>query len=504
MTDCDVLIVGAGPTGLVLALWLTKLGVKARIVDKTAAPGTASRALAVQARTLEFYRQLDLAEAVIERAHKVPGVNLWTRGEHRARIAFEDVGRGLTRFPGLWVFPQDEHERLLIGRLSAMGVFVERERELVGFSENADRVSATLRCADGTAESCEARFLAACDGAHSLIRETLGVGFPGGDYAQIFYVADVEASGRPIDGELHIDLDEADILAVFPLRGRRRARLIGTVRDERAKQAETLLFEDVSERAITHLKVRVEATNWFSTYRVHHRVAEHFRKGRSFLLGDAAHIHSPAGGQGMNTGIGDAINLAWKLKAALDDRAPGALLDSYEIERIAFARKLVKTTDQAFALATAEGQFADLVRLWVAPAVIPGAFMFEAVRDLAFRTVSQISLNYRGGPLSEGKAGSVRGGDRLPWVAANGSDNHEALSDMRWQAHVYGEPHPALAGWRSRLPIKVFPWTPQHARAGLVRDALYLVRPDGYVGLADEAAAPDRLERYFSARGLTP
>src|SRR5271165_6089562 len=251
MTDCDVLIVGAGPTGLVLALWLTKLGVKARIVDKTAAPGTASRALAVQARTLEFYRQLDLAEAVIERAHKVPGVNLWTRGEHRARIAFEDVGRGLTRFPGLWVFPQDEHERLLIGRLSAMGVFVERERELVGFSENADRGSATLRCADGTAESCEARFLAACDGAHSLIRETLGVGFPGGDYAQIFYVADVEASGRPIDGELHIDLDEADFLAVFPLRGRRRARLIGTVRDERAKQARNASLRG-RERARNH------------------------------------------------------------------------------------------------------------------------------------------------------------------------------------------------------------------------------------------------------------
>ena len=148
MTDCDVLIVGAGPTGLVLALWLTKLGVKARIVDKTAGPGTASRALAVQARTLELYRQLDLAEAVIERAHRVPGVNLWTRGENRARIAFEDVGRGVTRFPGLWIFPQDEHERILIDRLSAMGVLVERERELIGFSENA--VASRRRCATRT------------------------------------------------------------------------------------------------------------------------------------------------------------------------------------------------------------------------------------------------------------------------------------------------------------------------------------------------------------------
>src|SRR5271166_198710 len=503
MTGCDVLVVGAGPTGLVLALWLTKLGARVRILDKTGEPGTTSRALAIQARTLELYRQLDLADAVVERAHKVPAVNLWARGERKARVSFEEVGVGLTPYPNLRMFPQDEHEKLLIARLAAMGVQVERRTELIGYADGGDRVVAQLRHAGGADETCEAAYLAGCDGARSVVRETMGVGFPGGTYQQVFYVADVEASGPALDGELHVDLDDADFLAVFPLAGQGRARLIGTVRGERAERAETLRFEDVSDRAITSLKVAVERAHWFSTYRVHHRVAEHFRKGRAFLLGDAAHIHSPAGGQGMNTGIGDAINLAWKLRAALDDRAPGALLDSYEIERIAFARKLVKTTDQAFALATAEGQFADLVRLWVAPAVIPGAFMFEAVRDLAFRTVSQISLNYRGGPLSEGKAGSVRGGDRLPWVAANGSDNHEALSDMRWQAHVYGERHPGLAGWRSRLPIKVFPWTPQHARAGLVRDALYLVRPDGYVGLADEAAAPDRLERYFSARGLT-
>ena len=183
--------------------------------------------------------------------------------------------------------------------------------ELVGFSDEDDRVKATLRHSDATVENCESAFLAGCDGAHSLVRETLATGFPGGDYAQIFYVADVEASGPPIDGELHVDLDEADFLAVFPLKGEGRARLVGTVSGERADRAEKLRFENVSERAIQNLKVKVEAVNWFSTYRVHHRVAGRFREGRAFLLGDAAHIHSPAGGQGMNTGIGDAINLAW-------------------------------------------------------------------------------------------------------------------------------------------------------------------------------------------------
>ena len=338
--DCDVLIVGAGPTGLVLALWLTRLEVKVRIIDKTAAPGTTSRALAVQARTLELYGQLGLSDVVVERGHKVPAVNLWVKGEPAARLPFETIGADLTPYPFLHIFPQDQHERLLIERLTALGVSVERHTELSGFAEEGETIAARLRGADGREETCRARYIAGCDGASSRVRETMATGFPGGTYRQVFYVADVDADGPALDGELHLDLDEADFLAVFPLAGRGRARLIGSVRDARADRAESLEFADVSDRAINHLKVRVNKVNWFSTYRVHHRVAEHFRKSRAFLLGDAAHIHSPAGGQGMNTGIGDAINLAWKISAVCAGRATDKLLDSYEIERIGFARKL--------------------------------------------------------------------------------------------------------------------------------------------------------------------
>jgi 2-polyprenyl-6-methoxyphenol hydroxylase-like FAD-dependent oxidoreductase len=192
------------------------------------------------------------------------------------------------------------------------------------------------------------------------VRDTIGTGFPGGTYRQVFYVTDVEAAGPPLNCELHVDLDEADFLGVFPLSGKGRARLIGTVRDERADRVDTLKFEDVSGRAIKHLKVDVQNVNWFSTYHVHHRVAEHFRKGRTFLV-DAAHIHSPAGGQGVNTGIGDAINLAWKLAAVLASHAPDSLLDSYEAERIGFARRLVATTDRVFSFVTAEGRIADII-----------------------------------------------------------------------------------------------------------------------------------------------
>ncbi|THD76206.1 MAG: FAD-dependent oxidoreductase [Phenylobacterium sp.] len=506
MNRTQVLIVGAGPTGLVLALWLAKQGVQVRIVDKTEEPGTTSRALAVQARTLELYRQLDLAETVVARGHRVPAVNMWVRGEKAARLPFEIVAEDLTPYAFLEIFPQDEHERLLIERLAGFGVTVERRTELVGFTEAGDGILARLRGPDGELV-CEADYIAGCDGARSVVRETLGTGFPGGTYRQVFYVADVEAAGPAVDGELHVDLDEADFLAIFPLKGEGRARLIGTVRDARAEHPEDLKFEDVSARAIEHLKIEVTRVNWFSTYRVHHRVTDHFRKGRAFLLGDAAHIHSPAGGQGMNTGLGDAINLAWKLAAVLAGRAPDKLLDSYETERIAFARRLVATTDRVFSVATAEGRFAELVRTRIVPAVFPRAIALEPVRDYVFRTISQITLNYRGAPLSAGAAGEVRGGDRLPWVSVDGQDNYGPLSAIAWQVLVYGAAKPELTAWcaANGVPLHVQAWRPEHGEAGLAKDALYLLRPDTYVALADGSGAPAAaLAHYFADRGLSP
>jgi 2-polyprenyl-6-methoxyphenol hydroxylase-like FAD-dependent oxidoreductase len=504
VTDSDVLIVGAGPTGLVLALWLTRCGVSVRIIDRTAEPGSTSRALAVQARTLELYRQLDLADTVVKRGYKVPAVNLWARGEHAARLGFESVGSQLTPFPFLEIFPQDQHERLLIERLQSLGVTVERRSEFLGFSDTGERISARLLGADGREESCECCYLAGCDGARSRVREVLGVDFPGGTYRQLFYVADVEGDGPAVNAELNVDLDEADFLGIFPLAGARRARLIGTVRDERADRPESLRFEDVSGRAMAHLKLEVRKVNWFSTYHVHHRVAGHFASGRAFLLGDAAHIHSPVGGQGMNTGIGDAVNLAWKLAAVLSGRATQALLETYEPERIGFARRLVGTTDRIFSFVSADGWIADAVRTRLVPLVLPGAIALEPVREFLFRTVSQIMINYRGTTLSAGSAGQVYGGDRLPWVASGSTDNHASLQRMLWQVHVYGSAAERLREEcaKLRLPLQEFPWTPAHQAAGLRRDALYLLRPDTYVALADPDADPVRLDRYFTERNL--
>jgi 2-polyprenyl-6-methoxyphenol hydroxylase-like FAD-dependent oxidoreductase len=504
MTGQLVLIIGAGPTGLVLALWLTKLGVSVRIIDKTAEPGTTSRAVAVQARTLELYRQLDLSGAVAAAGIKVAGLNLWVSGTKAARVPLGRMGAGLSPFPYALTYPQDAHERLLIDRLDALGVRVERRTELVRFEQHPASVRAVLKRPDGSEETCEAAYLAGCDGARSTVRETLATGFPGGTYSGLFYVADVDAAGPAADGEIHVDLEQADFLAVFPLKGVGRLRLIGPVSWEPAREHREPTFDDIGERATENLKLAITNVNWLSTYHVHHRVAARFREGRAFLLGDAAHVHSPVGGQGMNTGIGDAVNLAWKLAAVLNGGACDRLLATYERERIGFARRLVATTDRAFTVVTKQGRVAQWVRTRLVPLIAPLLFRVAPVRRFLFRTVSQIGINYRNSPLSVGAAGGVRGGDRLPWVQTGpGTDNFAALASLTWQVHVYGEPRPGLAEVCAdlQLPLHRFAWQSEMRRAGLLRAALYLVRPDGYVALAAPYADPERLRAYFSAGG---
>jgi 2-polyprenyl-6-methoxyphenol hydroxylase-like FAD-dependent oxidoreductase len=186
--ETEVLIVGAGPTGLVLALWLTRLGVKVRIIDKAAESGTTSRALAVHARILEFYDQIDIAREIVDRGLKMGAVTLWVAGKERGRIVFGDMGQGVSPFPYALIFPQDEHERLLIDRLKTLGVAVERPVELVDIDDKDAGVVARLRRPDGSEEAAATAFAAGCDGAHSIVREAVKVGFPGGTYSHIFYV----------------------------------------------------------------------------------------------------------------------------------------------------------------------------------------------------------------------------------------------------------------------------------------------------------------------------
>ena len=503
MTGPLVLITGAGPTGLVLALWLTKLGVNVRIVDNTSEPGTTSRALAVQARTLEFYHQVGIDDAVIAGGVKIKNLNLWVKGHRAARVPLQDTGKGVTPYAFALVFPQDAHERLLIEQLGKIGVPIERQTEFLRLTQHDVGVTATLRRPDGSQEICEASYIAGCDGASSTVRGQLGIGFPGGTYTGLFYVADVKAKGEAVDGDLNVDIEDADFILLFPLKGRGHVRLVGTVRDLPEGDQGKLSFDAVKGKAIEHLKLDIENVNWLSSYRVHHRVALRFRDRRAFLLGDAAHIHSPVGGQGMNTGIGDAVNLAWKIAAVLKDNAPESLLETYEPERIGFARRLVATTDRGFTIVTRRGGFAGVVRTRIVPLVVPLLFRLGAMRRLLFRTVSQTQVNYRDSSLSAGTAGKVQGGDRLPWVELeSGEDNFASLTSLKWQVHVYGEVQRGVseACTELRLPLHVFAWEQSMRRVGFQNGAIYLVRPDGYVALAGPSANPDRLRQNFTER----
>ena len=205
----------------------------------------------------------------------------------------------------------------------------------------------------------------------------------------------------------------------------------------------------------------------------------------------------------MNTGIGDAVNLAWKLAAVVHQRMHPSVLDTYEPERIAFARRLVETTDRAFTSVTSRSALARFVRLVVVPALLPRLVALAAVRRAMFRTVSQTAINYRRSSLSAGTAGTVHGGDRLPWLNTDApSDNFTPLRSLDWQVHVYGDPSAALQALcgQRRLALHVFPWRPGTAATGLRRDALYLVRPDGYVALADADGRAEAVAAYFDAR----
>jgi 2-polyprenyl-6-methoxyphenol hydroxylase-like FAD-dependent oxidoreductase len=535
----QILICGAGPTGLVLAIWLAKRRIPFRIIDKAAQHGTASRALVLHARTLEFYRQLGLDRAVVASSHPIDQARLWVHQHVAGTVKFGGVATDTTPFPYVLVFPQDEHEALLERELNQLGKKVERRTELLSYEECPGGLKVQLRKADGEPENGLFTWLIGCDGARSRVREITGAGFPGGTYEHTFYVADITGSGPVINHDLNIALDDSDFLAVFPLKEEGRARLIGTVetasetaeamlpydrgnsvgsgaRDggaqghaedrstaeavhpgdtivAEAATTETLQWEDVSKDIFRRLKLDIKEVNWFSTYRVHHRVASFFRKGRVFLLGDAAHVHSPLGGQGMNTGIGDAINLGWKLEAVLRRGAPDSLLDTYEQERITFARNLVATTDRAFTFVNKKSSLATNVRTRIAPLVLPLLFERPGMRRYLFRLISQTRITYRNTPLATGVHGAIHSGDRLPWLRQQ--DNYAPLKSLDWQLHCYGDARLDLLTWceRTKLPLHFF------LPAGPLKPGtLCLVRPDGYIGWIGRSNDLAALSRYVT------
>ena len=496
-SETDVLIAGAGPTGLMLALWLTRLKVRVRIVDPKSGPTVETRAIVVQARTLEFYDQLGLGDEARARGQHFDAFSLWVRSKEEATVSFSDVATDLTPHPRLNTLTQDQNEDLLVAALRVEGVEVEWGSQLTDFTQDGTGVTARLehgKEAQTAVETLNAHYLAGCDGGRSLVRHKLGLGFTGGTSSGTFFVADTEARGTFRKNSLNVLLSRDAFFVLFPMKGANRQRIVGIFPED---EAEAHGFEAVRPQIEASRVVSVEKVHWFSLYRVHHRVAEHFRRGRTFVLGDAGHVHSPLGGQGMNTGLGDAVNLAWKLAQALRYENE-ALLDSYEAERMPFARALVASTDRAFGLISSPRASARALRTRILPAVL-GPFTYpRPIRLEIFLRLSQLRIRYPQSPLSEGQAGRVRGGERLPWVRLEDSSNFDTLKSLEWQLHVYGKAPISLESWcRARaLPLHVLPFTPAARHAGLAKDALYLVRPDGYIGLALPTFREEELTRY--------
>lgn len=489
MPALEVLIVGAGPSGLMLALELRRHGVRPRVVDALPGPSPLSRALVLHARTLELLDRHGLAELFVQEAEIVRGAALRRAGRLAVTAPLGRIGAGLSPFPFLLVLFQDRTESLLREALAAHGVAVEWNTTLTRLTQDATGATAILQGAAGPPAAVRVAYVAGCDGARSAVRHALGITFPGGTYEQLFFVADTRAEGLDPDPEvgrvLQAVLGARTFYALFPM-PQGHTRIIGLLPD--GIPQETATFADVRPALERAGHIRVREVNWFSTYRVHHRVAEHFRQGRAFLVGDAGHVHSPAGGQGMNTGLGDAVNLGWKLAAALRHPAPAALLDTYEAERRPFAQQLVATTDRAFRAATRATGWASFVRTRLVPLLLPMVLRLPWVRRRLFLALSQIGIAYPSSPLSQGSAAHVSGGMRLPWAPGR----YQALRTPGWQVLCAGPGSEATAAWaraHGLLLTEIIPMAQE------TPGTLYLLRPDGYVGLV--ASSFD--EKVFSA-----
>jgi len=481
----DVVIVGAGPTGLMAATVLARLGVDHIIIDEKLGPTTESRAVGVQARTLEIYEQLGIVDEVLAEATKADALSPGYLKRAYANIPLPTLGAETTNYPYMSIFEQSKNEALLVRAHAALGgeVVWGHGVESVVSTGSTGGVVVSIRPSAYSTSSIRARYLIAADGAGSVVRRMRGIGFEGTTSAHTFFVVDA-ADVRGMRGtSVNIRLGRGEMLLAFPMGQGRDARLIGVVPGE---HPEADLEAPLRAKLADTYGVSWGDTRWLSTYRVHHRVAERLRDGPVFLVGDAAHVHSPVGAQGMNTGLQDAHNLACKLADVLQGRAglvdSDAYLDAYETERRPVAEHVIAFTERVFGLVTSDRRGVQTAIRMLVPIVAP-VMGFLAPRlplgRRVFGYVSQTRIRYRM-PGADPRDRVV--GRRLPPFA----HNHDALRDFTWQVHTYGAVDRRLAD-AVGLPVHEYP---APVRGPLRAGWMYLVRPDGFVAAAGVTAQP--------------
>jgi len=533
MLRTDVLIVGAGPAGLVLAAVLADNGVDFRIVDRKAGPVAESRAAIVHVRTLELLDRLGLADQAVARGVKTTRVEICERG--RLVAEFPLAGKGseaFTPFPYALGLEQDRTERLVVQWLADRGHGVDWDTELVTLASGPDGARAVVQGTDGETQTIVARWAVGADGARSPVRHALNIGFAGSTYGQTGLLADVDIDLPPGSalpaGTLRLNLTRGGFVGIFRLAGG-RYRLFGAVPPDLTPPNTS---HDVSHEAYAEVPLAtiqrwfdeyfavhapLTGAAWTALFRIHSRVADHFRAGNVFLVGDAAHIHSPAGGQGMNLAIGDAFNLGWKLALVANGHAHDRLLDSYQTERYRVAMTVLRGTDRGFALETTRHPIAAWVRTHVAARLVGPLTRLGTVRAAIFRLFSQTWITYRHSPAVASEPGGNRGplpGDRAPYGQLEHTDDGvpRNLFDIIGGTghHVLlfegSKPDPAILARRRTIDellrhyavdirVHAVPAGEKalHARYAARRPRLFLIRPDGHVAYT---GSPDRLDRF--------
>ena len=508
MSQPDVLVVGAGPTGLTLALLAHAHGAHVRVVERRPMLFRPSRALIVHARTLEVLRPLGVVDALLARADTAPAARLYL-GRRVVPVRLAELDLPDTAYPHLTLLRQLDVETVLDAALRERGVLVERGTELVGLDQ-ARLPSATLRSAGGL-ERLHCRWVAGCDGVESGVRKVAGIGWRGGGYGREIVLADLELGGELIPGLAHVVVARSGLLFVFALGEQAPWRLLAT-----RPCADTRLAFGTSGPPLDHcalqgllddagLPARIVRVGWSTRVRVQHRLADSYRCDRLFLVGDAAHAHSPAAGQGMNTGIQDAANLGWKLAFAATSTNPDVLLDTYETERRPIARHVLALTHAVFWAESATDPLATFLRGTLAPLAAPVIPLLLARRRLlteAVRLLARLGEDYRSSPLSVQDTPSPvrnpRAGDRMPDETVMTADGHRTrLHQLLARPGV----HVLLP---ATLPISGVPphgpFVHLHRLANRSDTDVLAVRPDGHLGYRGR---PGGLPRWLAQIGAT-
>ena len=524
----SVAVVGAGPTGVMLAIELARRGLGVTVLERLSEPPTESRATGIHARTLEIFRQLGLVEQFLAVGQRLDGFALHTRQRRPVRVRFDGLD---TPYPFLLNLRQDVTQEILDRHLERQGVTIQRGVEVIDVRQDDEQVELTVRRAGSThPETITAAWVVGCDGAHSIVRRSLGVAFDGGDYGQDWLMADVNLDPAPARDHFHIYIHTPVAFVTLPLpSGRFRVFLPQVPNrgvDERTPPDIQEIERLAAERGPAGL--RLSDPEILAAFRCYRRSTPTMRNGRVLVAGDAAHIHTPAGGQGLNTGLQDCFNLGWKLALVAQHRISAALLDTYQAERLPIASGVLELSHRMVSMFNV----ASAGRRRLRDRILPAAVAVPAVRHRFTGRMAELSLDYRGGPLTESgalgrpRSSSVAPGDRFPDVPCLTREGHavgtlDLLSTRHTLFILAGETADrrtveVLTARFERYTefVRVVLLTPQglwdqpdhfsdpglraHDRYRARAGKLLLVRPDGYLAADARLAEPERIERYLS------